>query len=176
MIQVATAPSNLTPKQERFVQEYLVDLNAKQAAIRAGYSPRRAKQTGSRLVTNGDISREIDRRNQAIADKLELDAERVMQTLAAIAFVDIRKFFDGGRLKPVAELDPHCAAALQSIEATVDPDGEVTKKIRLKDSIRALELLGKRLGLWNGPEETTQTGGTVLILPSNGKMPWENKN
>jgi hypothetical protein len=77
----------LTPKQERFVAEYLIDLNATQAAIRAGYSADTAKQQGSRLLTNADVAAAVAARQVKVGNKLEITAERVADELSRIAFM-----------------------------------------------------------------------------------------
>lgn len=75
----------LTDKQEKFVLEYLVDLNATQAAIRAGYSEDTAKQQGSRLLTNVDVRAAVNRQQAAAAEKIELTVSGITTRLLAIA-------------------------------------------------------------------------------------------
>src|SRR5919197_2742959 len=92
--------SELTPKQARFCAEYLIDLNATQAAIRAGYSPRTANEQGARLLAHVSIAAAISQAKQAQAERTGITADRVLQEIARLAFVDIRKLFDAeGRLK-----------------------------------------------------------------------------
>jgi phage terminase small subunit len=69
----------LTPKQQRFVEEYLVDLNATQAAIRAGYSEATAKQQGSRLLTYADIAEAIEKATEKRSEETKIDAAWVLQ-------------------------------------------------------------------------------------------------
>lgn len=75
----------LTPKQERFVQEYLVDMNATQAATRAGYSPKTANEQGSRLLANVNIRAAVNREQNKVAGKIELTVGGVTARLCAIA-------------------------------------------------------------------------------------------
>lgn len=82
------AAGKLTPKQERFVAEYLIDLNATQAAIRAGYSERTAKVIGSENLSKPDVAAEIERRRSKLTGKLEISAEKVLEELALLAFYD----------------------------------------------------------------------------------------
>ena len=77
----AMPSKDLNPKQQRFVDEYLVDLNATQAAIRAGYSEKTAKVQGSRLLTNVIVAEAIQRGQQQIADKFELTQEYIIEKL-----------------------------------------------------------------------------------------------
>ncbi|RUX08049.1 MAG: terminase small subunit [Mesorhizobium sp.] len=78
----------MTPKQEQFVREYLIDLNATQAAIRCGYSAKTANREGSRLLSNADIKEAIAKRNQKRVDKTEITAERVLKEISRMAFYD----------------------------------------------------------------------------------------
>lgn len=80
--------SKLTPKQLRFVQEYQIDLNATQAAIRAGYSKKTAHSIGQENLNKPEIAAELARRQAKIAEKLELSAERVLRELEYLAFYD----------------------------------------------------------------------------------------
>ncbi|MGE0349824.1 terminase small subunit [Hydrogenophaga sp.] len=75
----------LTPKQQRFVQEYLVDLNATQAAVRAGYSPKTAEQQGSRLLGNAKVAAAVAAGRKRLAAKLDLTAEKVLADIERIA-------------------------------------------------------------------------------------------
>ena len=70
----------LNTKRQRFVDEYLIDMNASQAAIRAGYSAR-ANMSGHQLLTNGDIKKEIDRKMAEKAEKLDLSREKILSML-----------------------------------------------------------------------------------------------
>lgn len=76
---MAAKSKPLSPKQQRFVSEYLKDQNATQAAIRAGYSPGTAKQQGSRLLTNADVARAVGKRQQKVARKAEITAESLAE-------------------------------------------------------------------------------------------------
>lgn len=107
----------LTPKQERFVAEYLIDLNATQAAVRAGYSARTAASQGARLLKHGGVARAVQAAQQARAVRTEITQDRVLQELARIAFFDIRRLYRAdGSMKDPCELDADTAAALASIE------------------------------------------------------------
>lgn len=75
----------LTAKQQRFVEEYLVDLNATQAAIRAGYSEKTARSQGQRLLTKVDIQKALARRQETYAKRVEWTVEEILADLRAIA-------------------------------------------------------------------------------------------
>ncbi|WP_313569878.1 terminase small subunit [Comamonas terrigena] len=107
----------LTPKQARFVAEYLIDLNATQAAVRAGYSARTAASQGARLLKQSGVARAVQAAQQARAVRTEITQDRVLQELARIAFFDIRRLYrEDGSMKDPCELDADTAAALASIE------------------------------------------------------------
>lgn len=84
----------LTDKQQRFVQEYLIDLNATQACIRAGYSENTAKQMGSENLSKPDVQAEIEKARSKTSNKLEITRERVLQEIAGIAFEEIKGLAD----------------------------------------------------------------------------------
>lgn len=157
----------LTPKQARFVAEYLVDLNATQAAIRAGYSQKTANEQGSRLLANASVAAEITKRQSAQLEKLAITAEDVKRRLAQRAFMDPRKFWHvDGRLKAIHELDDDAAACLQGFEVviknTAAGDGvtDTVHKIKLSDADKSLEMLAKHFGLL--VEKVEHSGGLEI--------------
>ncbi len=160
--------SGLTPKQERFVREYLVDLNGTQAAIRAGYSKHTAESQASRLLGYAKVKAAVADGMKRREEKLELKAERVLQELMRVAFVDLRQAFDAdGRLKPVHELPEDVARALASLESDEvlpgqegDGPGGIVRKVRLHDKLKALELLGKHLELF---KERVEFSGQLTL-------------
>jgi len=149
--------NNPTLKQLRFVDEYLVDLNATRAAVRAGYARNSAHVTGARLLRNAKVRAEIDRRETERAAQLGISHERVLETLGAIAFADIATVFDAdGALKPIADIPPETRAALQDIVLRQSgADGDMkTVRIRMANKLKALELLARHLGLFDGPADS----------------------
>lgn len=146
----------LTPKQARFVKEYLVDLNAKQAAIRAGYTVKTAESQGSRLLAYAKVSKAVQEAQAKRLNKLEITAERVLAELARIGFSDPRELFDAdGQMKPIQDLPDDTARCIASVEVTRETtrrngdktETETVTKIKHWDKNRALELLAKNLGL-----------------------------
>jgi phage terminase small subunit len=139
----------LSPKIKRFVAEYLIDLNATQAAIRAGYSPKTAKAQGSRLLTKADVQHAIGAGSGKRLITAEVSAERVLRELQRIAFSDLRTYFDGDHLRQVSELDADEAAAIAGFEVIIKNvaagDGQVDTihKFKLCDKVKALEILEK---------------------------------
>lgn len=145
----------MTPKQERFVAEYLVDLNATQAAIRCGYSEKTAYSQGQRLLKHVEVSAAIAGKTEKQLGKVAVTAERVKERLAALAFSDIRDFYlPDGNLKPLHKLTSDQAAAIAGFEIikknAVAGDGKIdtVHKIKIADQLKALEMLGKHFGLF----------------------------
>ena len=149
----------LSPKRRRFVSEYLCDLNATQAAIRAGYSPRTAKVQAARLLTKADIQAAVAVAMAARSQRTEITADAVVRELARVGFVDMRRLMrwgaDSVAFVPSDELSPDDAAAVAWIEADTtcrraDGGTEKTVKLKLKlhDKIAALSLLGRHLGMF----------------------------
>lgn len=164
----------MNPKRLRFVQEYLIDLNATQAAIRAGYSARSAEVTGSRLLGDAKVAAEIAKRNQKRIEKLDLSAERVLGELMRLAFFDPRKFWnEDGSLKKITELDDDTARALQGFEVEKLYEhfgkGQATEsgtvsKIKMADKGLNLERLGRHLKLFTDKVEVSGLDGLAERL------------
>lgn len=140
--------ANLTEKQKRFVSEYLIDLNATQAAIRAGYSKKTADRIGAELLGKtwvaAAIREAIDRRQK----RVEITQERVLQELAAIAFAsgaDFAEVSENGSVNiiPTKELAQDKRKAIASIKK-----GRYGTEVSTYDKVRALEMLGKHLGMF----------------------------
>ncbi len=143
----------LTPKQSAFVEEFACDLNATQAAIRAGYSANTAKEQATRLLSNVHVAAEIAKGRAARSERTGISADRVLQELARIAFFDVRKALNpDGTMKPLDELDDDTAAAIAGLDIAEIRDGEgmpigTLKKIKIADKLVALDKLARNLGL-----------------------------
>lgn len=142
----------MTKKQKRFIEEYLIDLNATQAAIRAGYSPETAQEQGSRLLSNVMVSNGIAKAIAERSKRTGINQDRVVYELAKIALVNPGKVIniqDATIRKDATDED---LAAVQSIKVkkSYSETGEMTEReVRMSDKVRALELLGRHLGMWN---------------------------
>jgi phage terminase small subunit len=150
----------LTPKQQRFVEEYLVDLNATQAAIRAGYSEKTAYSYGHENLKKPEIQHAVDAAIKRQQERTQVTADKVLEELAKIGFSDIRGAFDEyGNLKRPESWDDKTAAAISSIEVVTKNlgDGEVEyiHKIRLWDKKGSLELIGKHFKMFTDKFEGT---------------------
>lgn len=147
--------SDLNLRQLRFIDEYLIDLNATQAAIRAGYSAKTAGQMGFELLKKPQIQQAIEKAREKTAQKLEITRERVLEEYAKLAFLDPRRFYNAdGTLKKVPDMDEDTAAALMGFEVDEIKMGEdspaigVTQKIKWHDKKAALDSITRMMG-WN---------------------------
>lgn len=162
----AAAHRPLTPKQQRFVDEYLIDLNATQAAIRAGYSEKTAEQQGYQLLQIPSVSAAIAAASQRVAKSTGLTTERVLQEAMRLAFFDMRKLVHpDGRPKALNELDDDTAAALQGLEVAVVGNAEVgvgqVLKYKIADKNSAIERLFKHLGLFDKDNRQRNPGESL---------------
>lgn len=147
----------MTKKQKRFVEEYLIDLNATQAAIRAGYSPDTAKSIGSENLTKPDIQARIAKAMAERSKRTGVDADRVVAELAKIAFVNAEDVIDAetATVKPNAARED--TAAIQSVKVKTFGEDGLEREIKMADKIKALELLGKHLGMFKDKVELSGT-------------------
>ncbi|WDL97812.1 terminase small subunit [Alicyclobacillus sp. ALC3] len=151
----------LTPKQQAFVREYLVDLNATQAAIRAGYSQRNADKIASQLLGKTRVSDAISAAMHKREQRTEITQDMVLNQLAKIAFADIKNTVEWDdrniRIRPSDEVD---GTIVQSITQT-EIKGIVSKEVKLNDRMRALELLGRHLGMFG--KDNVNLNADVLV-------------
>lgn len=156
----------LNNKQQRFVEEYLVDLNATQAAIRAGYSKATASQGAAQLLSNIKVQSAVAEAQKERSKRTQVTSDMVVRELARIGFSDLRNVFgDSGSLLNPDEWDDGTAAAISSIEVVTNT-GDRSKseegrkmvehihKIKVWDKNSALEKLGKHLGMYVDRVET----------------------
>lgn len=161
----------LTGRQKKFVMEYLVDLNATQAAIRAGYSERTAKSVGCENLTKPDIQVAIQEAQKELAKRVKITPELVLQEYARLGFLDPRKFFraDGSPID-ITELDDDTAAALAGLEVMEIYEGRgddrtfvgYLKKYKLTDKKGALDSIAKHLGMFVERHEHTGKNGEPI--------------
>lgn len=153
------AERKLTPKQQKFVAEYLIDLNATQAAIRAGYSAKTARNIAQELLTKPHIQVELQKRRGKVEKKLEVKQESIIAELAAIAFsngADYAKVVSDGTacgvvFTPTEQLDKEKLKAIASIEMS-----QSGMKVKTHDKLRAIELLAKFMGWFDQQKEETE--------------------
>ena len=171
----------LTAKQIRFVDEYMVDFNATQAAIRAGYSEKTANTIGAQNLAKLSIQAEISRRQKDLQRRTEVTQERVVKELARIAFANMADYLhvetqtrtkdDGTEttyqivvLSETEDLSTDQRAALANVKQSVNG-----VEIKLHDKIKALELLGRHIGMFNDKLSLSGTDGGPLTFRWEGK-------
>lgn len=178
------ADTHLTPKQAQFVIEYLIDLNATQAAIRAGYSESSAGSIGEENLTKPEIAKEIQYQMDARATRTLITADKVLHEMFGLASVDINECFDdNGDMKPLNQMPLNVRKAISSIEIDaiyeMQDDTSIvsgpkrrrkvevgqTKKIRFWDKAKNLENLARHLKLLTDKTEHTGPGGVPMAFP-----------
>lgn len=135
---------SLTTKREMFVREYLIDLNATQAAIRAGYSRKSASSQGDHLLREPAVAAAVRAAMDERARRAEITADRVLQEVAKLAFLDI-----GGAFNPDDTLRALTESAPDARDGTQGTPVSRFKKLRLTEKTAALQLLMRHLGLLN---------------------------
>lgn len=171
--------AKLTAKQQRFVEEYLVDLNATQAYLRAGYkvkSENVAKVNASRLLTNANIQNAIEEAIQERSERTHITSDHVVEHLAKIAFADVKDFVRFGQREVIIDYDEdgnpitkltnyvdfkqdHEVDGTLLSEVKIGRDGA---SMKLNDRMRALEMLGRHLGMFN--DKIDLTGETTINI------------
>lgn len=145
--------ADLTAKQQRFVEEYLVDLNATQAAIRAGYSEKTAYSVGHENLSKPEIAVAIAEAQAKRSERTRIDADWVLARLAAEADADVADLYnDDGSLKPVKDWPLVWRTGLVAGLDVEDVREEgrtvgAVRKIKLSDRIKRIELIGKHVGV-----------------------------
>lgn len=133
-LEVVSVAGKMTPKMQKFVDEYLVDLNATQAAIRAGYSKKTAYSIGVSNLKKPEIQAAIQKRQKSAAEKLEITRERVLKELASIGFAKATDFLtiQGGRvlIKDSDDVAADKLAALASVK-----EGMYGVEVKLADKL-----------------------------------------
>lgn len=188
----------LNPNQSRFVAEYIVDLNATQAAIRAGYSPKTAGSQGERLLRNAEIQAAVADAIEARGKRTLVTQDRVLLEVSRLAFADIRKvvrwgvkevavgYDDEGRKLDPADIgqavvvhylqqpyvEPINSDDLDADTAATVSEVSMTKdgiKIKLHDKGGAITLAGRHLGMWKDKLEVSAEEGMASLLAESRK-------
>lgn len=175
----------MTPRQRRFVEEYLIDLNATQAATRAGYSAKTANEQGARLLANASVAKAISDAQERRSHRTNITQDQVLRELAKIGFVDIRKVVtwtngctgfnedeaeETGEVRlsvanfvmltPSDQIDDETAAAIAEVSQT--KDGAL--KVKLHDKRAALVDIGRHLGMFKDKVEVTGKDGNPIEI------------
>jgi phage terminase small subunit len=166
----------ITDKMRQFVDEYLIDMNGTQAAIRAGYSEATAQEQSSQLLDRPDIRELVEQRQKDRIDRTQISQDLTVNELKAIALSDIADFVivkEGGVIeqRPFNELKKEQTRCVKKIRQTVrtaqSSDGTVIHQtavleLELYDKVKSLELLGRHLGIFN--DRLTLDGALPLMI------------
>ena len=162
----------LTPKQKLFVEEYLIDLNATQAAIRAGYSPNNADKIGSELLGKTRVSEALKIAMAERSRRTGINQDRILAELAKIALVNPARVvnFDEATIREDALPEDLAAVASVKVKRFPTKDGEgIEREVKFHDKNKALDLAGRHLGMFkdrlelSGGLETEKTKLDDLI-------------
>lgn len=178
--------AKLTAKQQRFCDEYLIDLNATQAAIRAGYSEKTAMEQGYQLLQKTSVQEYIQERKADRVERTEITQDMVLRELAIIAFSNAADYAsivekdamvevngvtvpledgDGNPIK-YRTVEPVLTSDLteeQKKALAVIKKGRDGFEVKPYDKVRALELLGKHLGMWTERVEVEAEISPIVI-------------
>lgn len=185
-VRAASRVDGLLPKQAAFVAEYLIDGNATQAAIRAGYSQKTAHAIGQENLKKPAIASLLSQKQSVIAARqderlaaMELTEERVARETARLSFFDPRKMFHpDGRPKSITELDDDTAACISGLEVLEEYEGTGkdrvlighVKKYKIADKNSALDKAAKILGMYEKDNEQAREKVKVIFM-TGGKDP-----
>ena len=164
----------MTQKQERFCEEYLVDLNATQAAIRTGYSEQTAKEQGCQLLTKLNIQERIAGLQKERSERTQITVDRVVEELKYIGLANIKNYVDAATkgfvtFKDIDEISEEDARAIESIKADYK-DGKIEFKLHSKT--RALEMLGRHLAMFT--DKLEHGGKFEAVIISDKFLPKDN--
>lgn len=154
----------LTKRQQLFIDEYLIDLNATQAAIRAGYSAKTADQQGSRMLANVKVQQAVAEAMAVRSKRTGVNQDRVVLELAKLAFVKMTDLVDSyGRIRDDAtDDDLACIESVKYKSSESDTWSSVEREVKISSKLKALELLGKHLGMWNDKLDVNITQPIVI--------------
>lgn len=144
--------AKLTAKQQRFCDEYLIDLNATQAAIRAGYSPKTACEQASRLLANVKVQEVIAVKMAIRSKRTGINQDRVLMEIAKMAFVNIDDVIDLNTAQVKETATKEDLACIQSVKIKPTEYG-TEREVRMCDKKSNLELLGRHLGMFKDKVE-----------------------
>ena len=152
--------ANLTPKQQRFVEEYLIDLNATQAYIRAGFSSKLANTNAVKLLQNTTIAKAIAEAQAKREERTKIDADYVLKRLVEIDQMDVLDIMDENlNMKPLKEWPKIWRQYINNVESIELSDGEGwLKKIKWPDKVKNLELIGKHVSVGAFKDKIEHTG------------------
>ncbi len=157
----------MNARQSAFVNEYLIDLNATQAAIRAGYSAKTAYSQGERLLKNAEVAAAVSAAQAERSQRTRINADWVLSRLGAEVEADLADLYrEDGSVKPVHEWPLIWRQGLVAgveVERIGEGAGHVTK-IKISDRIKRIDLIGKHIDVQAFKEKVEHTGGIALTV------------
>ncbi len=157
----------LPPKRQRFVDEYVIDFNGTQAAIRAGYSKKTADRQAEQLLRILEVKQAVEAKAAKIAERNKVKADDVLQELRRLGFSDITNILTWKNntitLRNASKLQPEVTACISEISQTGTANGR-NIKIKLHSKTTALEMLGRYLALFTDKHEVTGKGGEPIKI------------
>ena len=166
---MTTGKSTLTPKQKRFTEEYMLDLNSSAASIRAGYSSKTAGKIGFENLQKPEIQAAVETAMAERALRTEVSVDRTLKELARVGFSDVRRLFTSdGRMKSIHELDDDMAAAIASLKVVTrslsNGDVEYVYEIKCWDKNSAQEKISRHLGMLDAKPKANDTEDPLTKL------------
>lgn len=170
----------LNEKQTRFVEEYLIDLNATQAAIRAGYSPQTAEQIAYQLLQKTSVKNAIARAKAERSRRTGITQDRVLQELARVAFLNPAEVLNLNTAEVLASAEEDNIRVISGVKVKYvphkdyDEEGEIVietaieREVKLCDKLKALDMLCKHLGLYDKDkpgDDEDEGSGVVMLAP-----------
>jgi phage terminase small subunit len=151
-------------KRARFCEEYLLDLNATQAAIRAGYSKKTAYSQGQRLLKDVEVAAKIEELQEARSERTQITADQVVRELAKVGFSNMANYADWGpdgvELVAAGDLTPDQSAVVSEVSETVSEKSR-SLRFKLHNKVDALEKIGRHLGMF---KDVMEVKGEVPVL------------
>ena len=150
--------SELSPKQKRFCQEYMKDLNGTQAAIRAGYSKKTAKEIAAQNLSKLNIQEFIQKLQDKIKERNNITVDKLISELVNIYDINPADIYDKkGNLKPIQDLPENITRAIREIEVVERYSGKSiqiqTRKIKFHNKLEAIEKLARHIGFYEKDNE-----------------------
>ena len=166
----------MTTRNAKFIEAFLKTRDATKAAIEAGYSPNSASVTGCKLLKNAKVRAEIDKKQSILCEMQEISPKTVTAELARIAFFDPRNLFDEfGNFLNISAWPPELTRAISSIDIQVNARGDTVKKVRFWDKVRAREMLGKILKMFDEKPPTNDGPPKVIREQAYTDSEWEER-
>lgn len=160
--------TGLTDKQEKFCQEYLIDLNGTQAAIRAGYSKNTANEIAAENLAKLSIQNYLNELRKPLAEKVGITQEMVLNELAKCGFANLKDYLsDDLSVNSLSNIDTNKAGAIASLKknvTTFEGGESVTTEIKLHDKIKSLELIGRHLGFFEKDNGQSKPDSNIISI------------